>query len=180
MSRRGSDFAGLSVALVTPFTDGKLDVAKLKEQIEFQIDAGTTCLVPVGTTGESPTLSHTEQERLISETIQIAAGRIKVMAGTGSNSTSKAISMTEWAAKEGADATLQVAPYSTSPRKKVSTNTTKQLPKRSRFQSACTTSQAALEKTSNQRRLLGLPNSPASPWSKKLPARSTKLHRYCQ
>ena len=111
MSRRGSDFAGLSVALVTPFTDGKLDVAKLKEQIEFQIDAGTTCLVPVGTTGESPTLSHTEHERVISETIQIAAGRIKVMAGTGSNSTNEAISLTQWAAKEGADATLQVAPY---------------------------------------------------------------------
>ena len=115
MSRRGSDFAGLSVALVTPFTDGKLDVAKLKEQIEFQIDAGTTCLVPVGTTGESPTLSHPEHERVISETIQIAAGRIKVMAGTGSNSTSEAISLTQWAAKEGADATLQVAPYYNKP-----------------------------------------------------------------
>ena len=115
MSRRGSDFAGLSVALVTPFKDGKLDVAKLKEQIEFQIDAGTTCLVPVGTTGESPTLSHPEHERVISETIQIAAGRIKVMAGTGSNSTNEAISLTEWAAKEGADATLQVAPYYNKP-----------------------------------------------------------------
>ena len=115
MSRRGSDFAGLSVALVTPFTDGKLDVAKLKEQIEFQVDAGTTCLVPVGTTGESPTLSHAEHERVISETIQIAAGRIKVMAGTGSNSTNEAISLTQWAAKEGADATLQVAPYYNKP-----------------------------------------------------------------
>ena len=115
MSRRGSDFAGLSVALVTPFKNGKLDVAKLKEQIEFQVDAGTTCLVPVGTTGESPTLSHPEHERVISETIQIAAGRIKVMAGTGSNSTNEAISLTEWAAKEGADATLQVAPYYNKP-----------------------------------------------------------------
>ena len=115
MSRRGSDFAGLSVALVTPFTDGKLDVAKLNEQIEFQVDAGTTCLVPVGTTGESPTLSHAEHERVISETIQIAAGRIKVMAGTGSNSTNEAISLTQWAAKEGADATLQVAPYYNKP-----------------------------------------------------------------
>jgi len=76
MSRRGSEFAGLSVAIVTPFTNGNLDLAKLKEQIEFQVDAGTTCLVPVGTTGESPTLSHPEHERLISETIQIAAGRI--------------------------------------------------------------------------------------------------------
>jgi 4-hydroxy-tetrahydrodipicolinate synthase len=115
MSRRGSDFAGLSVAIVTPFKDGKLDVSRLKEQIEFQIDAGTNCLVPVGTTGESPTLSHPEHERVISETIQIAAGRVKVMAGTGSNSTNEAISLTEWAAKEGADATLQVAPYYNKP-----------------------------------------------------------------
>lgn len=115
MSRKGADFAGLSVAIVTPFKDGKLDVDRLKQQIEFQIEAGTNCLVPVGTTGESPTLSHPEHERVISETIQIASGRIKVMAGTGSNSTDEAISLTEWAAKEGADATLQVAPYYNKP-----------------------------------------------------------------
>jgi 4-hydroxy-tetrahydrodipicolinate synthase len=113
--RRGSDFGGLSVALVTPFNQGKLDVQRLAEQIEFQIAAGTNCLVPCGTTGESPTLSHPEHERLISETIQITAGRAKVMAGTGSNATSEAISLTEWAAKEGADATLQVAPYYNKP-----------------------------------------------------------------
>lgn len=113
--RKGSDFAGLSVALVTPFLDGKLDTHRLAEQIEFQIAAGTNCIVPCGTTGESPTLSHPEHERLISETIQIAAGRVKVMAGTGSNATSEAISLTEWAAKEGADATLQVAPYYNKP-----------------------------------------------------------------
>ena len=115
MARRGSKFAGLSVAIVTPFVDGKLCVDTLKQQIEFQIDAGTTCIVPCGTTGESPTLSHPEHERVISETIQIAAGRIKVMAGTGSNSTNEAISLTEWAAKEGADASLQVAPYYNKP-----------------------------------------------------------------
>lgn len=115
MSRKGSDFAGLSVAIVTPFNNGKLDVERLKQQIEFQIEAGTNCVVPVGTTGESPTLSHPEHERVISETIQIAAGRVKVMAGTGSNSTDEAISLTEWAAKEGADATLQVAPYYNKP-----------------------------------------------------------------
>lgn len=115
MSRRGSDYAGLSVAIVTPFKNGKVDVERLKQQIEFQIEAGTNCLVPVGTTGESPTLSHPEHERVISETIQIAAGRIKVMAGTGSNSTDEAISLTEWAAKEGADASLQVAPYYNKP-----------------------------------------------------------------
>ncbi len=115
MSRKGSDFAGLSVAIVTPFKDGKLDIERLKEQVEFQIESGTNCLVPCGTTGESPTLSHPEHERVISETIQIAAGRIKVMAGTGSNSTDEAISLTQWAAKEGADATLQVAPYYNKP-----------------------------------------------------------------
>ena len=113
--RKGSDFAGLSVAIVTPFKDGKLDVDRLKQQIEFQIEAGTNCVVPCGTTGESPTLSHPEHERVISETIQIAEGRVKVMAGTGSNSTDEAISLTEWAAKEGADASLQVAPYYNKP-----------------------------------------------------------------
>ena len=115
MPRKGSDFAGLSVAIVTPFVDGKLHVETLRRQIEFQISAGTTCIVPAGTTGECPTLSHPEHERLISESIQIAAGRIKVMAGTGSNSTMEAISLTEWAAKEGADASLQVAPYYNKP-----------------------------------------------------------------
>ncbi len=115
MARRGSEFAGLSVAIVTPFVDGKLCLETLKQQIEFQIDAGTTCVVPCGTTGESPTLTHPEHERVITETIQIASGRIKVMAGTGSNSTAEAISLTERAAKEGADASLQVAPYYNKP-----------------------------------------------------------------
>ena len=115
MARRGSDFAGLSVAIVTPFRNGKIDSARLKEQIEFQIAAGTNCLVPTGTTGESPTLSHPEHEQVISEVIQIVAGRTKVMAGTGSNNTSEAISLTKWAASEGADATLQVAPYYNKP-----------------------------------------------------------------
>jgi 4-hydroxy-tetrahydrodipicolinate synthase len=115
MPRKGSDFAGLSVAIVTPFVDGKLDLPTLKQQIEFQIAAGTKSIVPCGTTGESPTLSHPEHERVISESIQIAAGKIKIMAGTGSNSTAEAISLTQWAAKEGADATLQVAPYYNKP-----------------------------------------------------------------
>ena len=115
MARRGSEFAGLSVAIVTPFVDGKLCVETLKQQIEFQIEAGTTCVVPCGTTGESPTLTHPEHERVITETIQIAAGRIKVMAGTGSNSTAEAISLTQRAANEGADASLQVAPYYNKP-----------------------------------------------------------------
>lgn len=113
--RKGSDYAGLSVAIITPLRDDVLDVGRLRSQVEFQIQAGTTCLVPVGTTGESPTLSHEEHERVISEVVQIAAGRVKVMAGTGSNSTAEALRLTRWAAKEGADASLQVAPYYNKP-----------------------------------------------------------------
>jgi len=115
MPRKGSAFAGLSVAIVTPFRGGQLDVKLLREQIDFQIAAGTNCLCPVGTTGESPTLSHEEHERVISEVVQAARGRIKVMAGTGSNSTSEALRLTKWAAKEGADAALMVAPYYNKP-----------------------------------------------------------------
>jgi 4-hydroxy-tetrahydrodipicolinate synthase len=115
MPRKGSAFAGLSVAMVTPFTNGQVDTKRLREQIEFQIAAGTHCLCPVGTTGESPTLSHEEHERVISEVVQAARGRIKVMAGTGSNSTSEALRLTKWAAKEGADAALMVAPYYNKP-----------------------------------------------------------------
>lgn len=115
MTRRGSAFAGVSVAIVTPFRDDAVDLAKLREQIEYQIAAGVTCVVPVGTTGESPTLDREERKTVIAETIQIVAGRIKVMAGTGSNSTREAVAMTEWAAKQGADATLQVGPYYNKP-----------------------------------------------------------------
>jgi 4-hydroxy-tetrahydrodipicolinate synthase len=115
MPRKGSKFAGLSVAIVTPFKDGQVDVQTLRAQVEFQIAAGTQCLCPVGTTGESPTLSHEEHERVISEVVQTARGRIKVMPGTGSNSTSEALRLTKWAAKEGADAALMVAPYYNKP-----------------------------------------------------------------
>jgi 4-hydroxy-tetrahydrodipicolinate synthase len=113
--RKGSEYAGLSVAIITPFADGEVDYARLREQIEFQLDAGTQCIVPVGTTGESPTLSHAEHEKVIAEVIQCVAGRAKVMAGTGSNSTAEALRLTTRAAKEGADATLQVAPYYNKP-----------------------------------------------------------------
>jgi 4-hydroxy-tetrahydrodipicolinate synthase len=113
--RKGSSFAGLSVAIITPFRDDQVDYKRLAEQIEFQIAGGVTCLVPVGTTGESPTLSHEEHEKVIAEVIQIAAGRVKVMAGTGSNSTAEALRLTRRAEREGADATLQVAPYYNKP-----------------------------------------------------------------
>jgi 4-hydroxy-tetrahydrodipicolinate synthase len=115
MSTKGEAFAGLSVALTTPFKDGEVDYAALRSQVEFQIRAGTGCLCPVGTTGESPTLSHDEHERVISEVIQTAAGRVKVMPGTGSNSTHEALRLTRWAAKSGANAALVVAPYYNKP-----------------------------------------------------------------
>ena len=115
MPTKGEAFAGLSVAIVTPFKNGEVDYATLRAQVEFQIAAGTNCLVPVGTTGESPTLSHEEHERVIAEVVQTSAGRIKVMAGTGSNSTREALRLTTWAAKAGADAALIVAPYYNKP-----------------------------------------------------------------
>jgi 4-hydroxy-tetrahydrodipicolinate synthase len=115
MSRKGSDFAGLAVAMTTPFEAGQVDEALLRAQVEFQITAGTNCLVPVGTTGESPTLTHEEHERVISAVVQTAAGRVKVMPGTGSNSTAEALRLTKWAAREGADAALLVAPYYNKP-----------------------------------------------------------------
>lgn len=111
MPTRAERFAGLSVAIVTPFRDGVVDVARLREQIEFQVTVGTTCICPVGTTGESPTLSHDEHERVIAESVQIAAGRILVMPGTGSNATAEAVRLTKFAAKAGADAALVVGPY---------------------------------------------------------------------
>jgi len=115
MSTRSEAFAGLSVAMTTPFRDGQLDIEALKEQVEFQVASGTTCLCPVGTTGECPTLSHPEHERVIAATAEAAAGRIKVMAGTGSNSTEEALRLTRAAAKSGADAALVVAPYYNKP-----------------------------------------------------------------
>jgi len=115
MTTRSEDFAGLSVAMITPLSDGQVDIETLQRHIEFQIEAGTTCVCPVGTTGECPTLSHPEHERVISAVVEAAAGRIKVMAGTGSNSTEEALRLTRWAAKAGADAALVVAPYYNKP-----------------------------------------------------------------
>jgi 4-hydroxy-tetrahydrodipicolinate synthase len=115
MPTQGEAFAGLSVALTTPFRNGEVDYQALKAQVEFQIAAGTHGLCPVGTTGESPTLSHDEHERVIAAVVEHAAGRIKVMPGTGSNSTREALRLTLWAAKAGADAALVVAPYYNKP-----------------------------------------------------------------
>jgi 4-hydroxy-tetrahydrodipicolinate synthase len=115
MKTKGEAFAGLSVAMVTPFASGDVDYKTFREQIEFQIAAGTKCLVPVGTTGESPTLSHDEQDRVVAFVCETVAGRVKVMPGTGSNSTAEALRLTKFAEKVGADAALQVAPYYNKP-----------------------------------------------------------------
>jgi len=115
MSTRAEQFAGLSVAMITPLRDGQVDQDALRRQVEFQIEAGTTCVCPVGTTGESPTLSHPEHERVIAAVVEAADGRIKVMPGTGSNSTAEALRLTTWAARSGADAALVVAPYYNKP-----------------------------------------------------------------
>jgi 4-hydroxy-tetrahydrodipicolinate synthase len=115
MPTRSEDFAGLTVAMITPFSDGQIDIDALQRLVEFQVEAGTTCVCPVGTTGECPTLSHAEHERVISAVVEAAAGRIKVMAGTGSNSTEEALRLTRWAVKAGADAALIVAPYYNKP-----------------------------------------------------------------
>ncbi len=115
MTTRAEEFAGLSVALTTPFRNGEVDYETLQAQVEFQVEAGSTCVCPVGTTGECPTLSHEEHERVIQAVVEAAAGRIKVMPGTGSNSTQEALRLTRWAADKGADAALVVAPYYNKP-----------------------------------------------------------------
>lgn len=102
-------------ALVTPFKDGALDEAGLTRLVEWQIEQGSTGLVPVGTTGESPTLSHSEHRRVTELVIEGAAGRVPVIAGCGSNSTREAIELTQHAQAAGADAALIVCPYYNKP-----------------------------------------------------------------
>jgi 4-hydroxy-tetrahydrodipicolinate synthase len=109
-------FTGCYTALVTPFTkNGAVDEARLKDLVEAQIAGGVDGLVPCGTTGESPTLSHEEHNHVVELVITFAARRCKVIAGTGSNSTDEAIQMTRHAKAAGADASLQVAPYYNKP-----------------------------------------------------------------
>lgn len=109
-------FEGVFTALITPFTkDGKLDEQALRKLVDFQIDQGIDGLVPVGTTGESPTLSPEETEQVIRIVVEQTRGRVPVIAGTGSNCTDKAIHMTEKARQIGATASLQVAPYYNKP-----------------------------------------------------------------
>jgi len=108
-------FRGTYTAIVTPFRDGALDEAALAQLIEWQIESGITGVVPVGTTGESPTLDHAEHTRAIELAVQVARGRCKVIGGTGSNSTVEAISLTQEAERVSADGVLLVTPYYNKP-----------------------------------------------------------------
>jgi len=108
-------FKGSNVALITPFKDNKLDEDSFIGLIHFHLKNGTSGLVPAGTTGESPTLSHEEHERVIKICVKESKGRVSVIAGTGSNSTSEAVSLTKFAENAGADGALVVTPYYNKP-----------------------------------------------------------------
>jgi 4-hydroxy-tetrahydrodipicolinate synthase len=108
-------FTGTYTAIVTPFKNGQLDAPALERLIRLQVKAGVDGIVPVGTTGESPTVDYEEHLEIIALTVKFASGRVKVLAGTGGNSTSEAVYLTREAEKIGADGSLQVAPYYNKP-----------------------------------------------------------------
>jgi len=108
-------FFGAITALITPFRDGQLDEARLRDQIEFQIRNGIDGIVPVGTTGESPTLSVAEHERVIEIAVEVSKGRVPVIAGVGANATSEALELHSYAKRVGATAGLSVNPYYNKP-----------------------------------------------------------------
>ncbi len=108
-------FKGSMPALVTPFRNGELDIETLKKLVEWHIGEGTNGFVPVGTTGESPTLTHEEHERVVEEVVKAAAGRVPVIAGAGSNNTLESIRLAQFAEKVGANGILVVTPYYNKP-----------------------------------------------------------------
>ncbi len=108
-------FKGSYVAMVTPFKDGALDLDTLKALVEWHVEQGTDGLVPVGTTGETPTLSHEEHQTTVAEVVKAAAGRVKVIAGCGSNNTIEGMGLIRHAGEVGADAALVVTPYYNKP-----------------------------------------------------------------
>src|SRR5690606_6881985 len=111
----GPLFSGSLTALITPFRDGAIDEQAFRDFVKWQIDEGTDALVPMGTTGESPTVSHDEHKRTVQVCIEAAEGRVPVIAGTGSNSTAEALDFMEHAESVGADAALVVTPYYNKP-----------------------------------------------------------------
>ncbi len=112
---RGEMFAGVTVAIVTPFKNGEVDWDDLGKLVDWHCEQGTDALAPCGTTGESPTLTHEENERVVAFVCERARGRTRIMAGTGSNSTAEAVRMTKAAKRAGANGTLQVGPYYNKP-----------------------------------------------------------------
>ena len=112
---KGEQFAGVTVALITSFVEGEVDFGGLRRLVDWHVEQGTDCLAPVGTTGESPTLDHEEHERVLAAVVEQARGRIKVLPGTGSNSTREAIRLTKFAHRAGADGALMVGPYYNKP-----------------------------------------------------------------
>jgi len=108
-------FQGTLVALVTPFTDGRVDYAAIERLVDWHVEQGTDGLAPVGTTGESPTVDVDEHRRIIETVVQRANGRVPVIAGTGGNATTEAIDLTRFARDAGADGSLQVCPYYNKP-----------------------------------------------------------------
>ncbi|HJN03554.1 MAG TPA: dihydrodipicolinate synthase family protein, partial [Alphaproteobacteria bacterium] len=108
-------FKGSIPALITPFRGGTVDETAFQNIVAWQIDSGSHGLVPCGTTGESPTLNHAEHKRVVELCVEAAAGRVPVIAGTGSNSTAEAIDLTQYAEKAGADGALVVVPYYNKP-----------------------------------------------------------------
>ncbi|MCB9993652.1 MAG: 4-hydroxy-tetrahydrodipicolinate synthase [Hyphomicrobiaceae bacterium] len=108
-------FHGSITALITPFTNGAFDEAGFEKLVDWQITEGSNGLVPVGTTGESPTVTHDEHRRVVELCVSVASGRVPVIAGAGSNSTAEAVELTRFAKSAGADAVLSVAPYYNKP-----------------------------------------------------------------
>jgi len=108
-------FSGLYTAIITPFKNNQIDQESLAKIIKFQIDGGVEGIVVCGTTGESPTLSHKEHKRVIKMAVELVGGKIKVIAGTGSNCTAESVELTQYAKEVGADAALVVAPYYNKP-----------------------------------------------------------------
>src|SRR3984893_12057615 len=168
-------FTGTGTALVTPFrTDGSLDEQALRSLVQRQLDAGINFLVPCGTTGESPTLTHSEHLRVVELTLEIARGKVPVLAGAGGYNTAEVISLAIELQKLGADASSPSLPTTISPRRKASSSTSKPSPPPLTCPSSSTAFRAAPASTSNLRPSSASLKSRISWASRKPPATSPK------